>query len=261
VETAQLTADPEWFASRLCEVFGVEAAGGSSRFKPGLMVEDPDSSRAGLLAASDEEAFDLYLDLRSRAGSRSSLPALAEARGQLTSSALREWQRAAAAERRVIDYQVQACQTAAHANAQADAHAAALTEARAAAAAELRASQGHLRDANDLIVGLEAHIADRQAENAELRRLLEEAQHDAAALSARLAEEVQRSQDALLLAARLSEPQEPTSAPPSSAAATPRALLRRISREGRRLGKQIERMIRTGRDRILGRCESGRLVN
>lgn len=266
VETAQLTADREWFASRLCEVFGVEAAGGSSRFKPGLMVEDPDSSRAGLLAATDEEAFDLYLDLRSRAGSRSSLPALAEARGQMASFALREWQRAAAAERRAIDCQVRASETTAHANAQAAAHAAALSEARAAAAAELRASQGHLRDANDLIVGLQAHTADRHAEIAELRRLLEESRHEAVTLAARLAKEVQRRQEALLRAARSPEPPAPISAPTSSApppfaAATPRAWLRRFSREGRRLGKQIERVIRTSRDRILGRCGSGRLVN
>ena len=253
VETAQLTANPEWFAARLCEVLAVQATGGSSRFKPGLMVEDLDSSRAGLLAAIDDEAFDLYLDLRSRAGSQSSLPALAEVRGQITSSALREWQRAAAAERRAIDCQVRATETAAQA--------AVLSEARAAAAEELLASQGRLRDANDLIVGLKAHIADRHAEIAELRRLLEEPRQEAVTLPARLADAVQQRQDERFPAARLSQPPAPNSALPLSAAARPPAWLRRINREGRRLGKQIERVIRNGRDRILGRYDSGRVMH
>ena len=81
----------EQFADAMAGVAFPEFAAGAA-FEDATAMEAYVGPHYGELRPSDDEAFDLYLDLRSRAGSQSSLPALAEVRGQITSSALQQFQ-------------------------------------------------------------------------------------------------------------------------------------------------------------------------
>lgn len=282
VELTQLTADPTAFSARLRQAFGLTAEGGSQRFKPGLLAQDADSPRAGLLATIDEEAFDLYLDLRSRAGSSSPLPSLAATRGQLATGVLSEWRRAAAAERRAAD--AEAAGSAESGPSISDA------PDPAPLAAELADCRLELQQAGVLIHDLQAHIAGRHEEIAELRRLLADRDERLASAAATAAE-----LEAGLEAARgesyeqagslanlreeltLSNAQRDDLARRLEAAGQEREALligltdlerrlrsplvragdaiagsgRRVGRECRRLGKQVERTLRSCRDRLL----------
>jgi len=216
VELTQVTADPAAFAARIRDDLGLVETGGESRFQPGMLAQDAGSPRAGLLATIDEEAFDLYLDLRSRAGSASPLPAVSTSRGRLAEGILSEWRRAATAERRAFEADPRitfAEQRAAEATTLA---ATARAEAAAAAEAELATCRTHLDQARGLIESLQAHIAGRHEEIAELRRLLACRDDQIAGLAA------------------------------AASRATATAAFRR-------LGLRVERAIRACRDRCLGR--------
>lgn len=282
VELTQLTVDPTAFAARLRQAFSLAAGGCSPRFKPGLLAQDADSPRAGLLATIDEEAFDLYLDLRSRAGSSSPLPSLAATRGQLATGVLSEWRRAAAAERRAADAE------AATENGPSTSDAADPSPL----VAEVADCRLELQQAGVLIHDLKAHIAGRHEEIVELRRLLADrderlasAAATAAALEAGLeaARGASREQAGSLAALReeltLSNAQRDDLARRLEAAGQDRAALligltdlerrlrsplvragdaiaaggRRVGRECRRLGRQVERALRSCRDRLLRR--------
>lgn len=229
VELTQVTADPAAFAARIRDVLGLAEPGGESRFQPAMLAQDDGSPRAGLLATIDEEAFDLYLDLRSRAGSASALPAVSTSRGRLTEGILSEWRRAATAERRALEadqriaFAEHRVTTAEHRAAEAEhraAEAATLAatvraEAAAAAEAELATCRTHLDQTRGLVEALQAHVAGRHEEIAELRRLLACRDDQLAAVAAA-----------------------------SRATGT---------ETFRRLGLRVERAIRACRDRCLGR--------
>lgn len=104
IEASQVVDDQAGFAAAVRTRLDLPVGFPSSQSEPRLFHSDHASWRPWLVRQLDPRAYDLYLDLRSRAGSSSPLPSLADEAGGMEralEAGLTEWSRAGHAEGRL----------------------------------------------------------------------------------------------------------------------------------------------------------------